>query len=168
MNGLTFDMELSRPVKILIGVFVVVVLLVGIVLPISRQQSETKTEISAAKDGYLEALQIAQQYEMLKASSKGKNSVVLQERLFSYVEKVTRRLKLNSKIDYIRPENRTGDDGAVTEVVHVAFKGVTLDEFVRFLYDIEVQKREIYIKAISIKKDSKKNLNTQMTLQKIG
>ncbi len=168
MSGLSLDMHISRPIRILIGVLIVVVIGVGIFFPMSRQQDDTMLEISAARGDYLEAIDSVQRYLSIKTGENSKTSVILQEQLFSYVEKVSRNLKLTKRIDYIRPENRTRDDGTIVEVVHVSFKGISLDEFVRFLYHIEVQKREIYIEAISIKKDSKKNLNTQMTLQKIG
>lgn len=168
MSGFTFDEYISRPVQILVGVVLVVMLVVGVCLPIVRQQDELAVEVRMAKGKYLEAVVLVKDYESLRQNKNSKKSVVLQEQLFSYVEKVTRSLKLNKRIDYIRPENRTRDDGSTIEVVHIAFKGISLDELVNFLYHIEVEKREIYIKAISIKKDGKKNLNTQMTLQKIG
>ncbi|BDQ38448.1 hypothetical protein SYK_28080 [Pseudodesulfovibrio nedwellii] len=168
MSALSLDMHISRPVRIMIGMFVVIVIGVGIFLPMARQQDDGVLEISAARDEYLKALDSVQRYTSIKAGENSKTSVILKEQLFSYVEKVSRNLKLNKRIDYIRPGNRTKDDGSIVEVVHVSFKGISLDEFVRFLYHIEVQKREIYIEAISIKKDSKKNLNTQMTLQKRG
>lgn len=166
MSGLTMDLHISRPIRVLIGIFLFLVFALGIYLPASRQQDELALDIERARTEYLEATVLAQQYLSLQKGASNKKSVLLQEPLFSYVEKVTRNLKLTQRIDYVRPENRTRDDGSVTEVVHVAFKGITLNEFVRFLYHIEVQKREIFVKTISIKKDSKKNLNTQMTLQK--
>lgn len=166
MSGLTMDMHISRPVKILLGAFVVILFGVGLYLPAKRQQADLDRLIERAQTEYLESVVMASQYTVLKKTSNTRKSVLLQEPLFTYVDKTTRQLKLTNRIDYVRPENRTRDDGSVTEVVHVSFKGITLHEFVRFLYLIEVQKREIFVKNISVKKDSKKNLNAQMTLQK--
>lgn len=168
MSGLSFDMHISRPVRILLGVIVVVVLGGGVLLPMSRQQESTAHEVSIARMEYLEALGATQDYEALKKGNTSKTSAILEGQLFSYVERISRGLKLNKNIEYIRPEKRTEDDGSTVEVVHVSFKGIQLHQFVWFLYHIEVKKREISIEAISIKKDSKKNLNTQMTLQKLG
>ncbi len=167
MNGLSLEISISRPVKILIGVFFGLLLVFGIGMPMVNTQRAMREEIQSARIEYLKALSLARDYQSLK-QGKGKKSVVLNERLFPYVERITSRLKLARRIDYVRPENRTDGEGRTVEVVHVAFKGITLDEFVRFLYEIEVQKKEIYVKTISIKKDDKKNLNTQMTLQKVG
>lgn len=166
MSGLSMDLHVSRPVKILMGAFVVALFAVGLYLPAKRQQADLGRLIERAETEYLEAVVMTGQYEVLRKTANTKKSVLLQEPLFSYVDKTTRQLKLTRRIDYVRPENRTQDDGSVTEVVHVSFKGITLHEFVRFLYFIEVQKREIFIKNISVKKDSKRNLNAQMTLQK--
>lgn len=166
MSALAMDLHISRPVKMLIVVFILALLVLGVYLPMSRQQVELKSAIETSKSRYLDAVVLVEQYRALSRSTNNKKSVLLQEPLFSYVEKTTRALKLTQRIDYVRPENRTQDDGSVTEVVHVAFKGITLPEFVNFLYQIEVKKREIFIQSIFIKKDGKKNLNTQMTLQK--
>ena len=166
MNGLSMERTISRPMKIVIAVSLVAVLILLVYLPVSRQQNRLEHILENARGRYLEILALAQQYESITSDVGSKKSVLLQEPLFSYVEKVTRNLKLTRRIDYVRPENRTRDDGSVMEVVHVAFKGITLNEFVRFLYHIEVQKREIFIKNIAIKKDGKRDLNTQMTLQK--
>jgi hypothetical protein len=111
-------------------------------------------------------VKLVQRYAAVEGTAGNGKSVLLQEPLFSYVDKVTRSLKLPQRIDYVRPEERTRDDGSVVEVVHLAFKGITLSEFTTFLYHIEVRKREIFVKAISIKKDAKRNLDVQMTLQK--
>ena len=164
MSGLTLDMQIGRPVKILIGVFVFALVVFGLLFPMRNQQENMERAIDAAETEYLSALVMAQQYKAL--SSSNRNSVLLEEALFSYIDKVTRTLKLTKRIDYVRPENKATEDGTPIEIVHVAFKGITLPEFVRFLHYVEVQKREIFVKGISIKKDGKKNLNTQMTLQK--
>ncbi|WP_243543973.1 hypothetical protein [Pseudodesulfovibrio tunisiensis] len=168
MMNLSLGMQVSRPIRMLAGAGLVLALVLIVYLPVSGKQDEYRAMVSRVRSQYLEAVSLAQRYAVLKKGKDGKQSVVLQEPLFSYVEKVTRTLKLNNRIDYVRPENRTRDDGSTVEVVHVAFKGISLNEFVRFLYHIEVEKREIYVRAISIKKDGRKNLDTQMTLQKFG
>ena len=165
MSGLTLDMHIGRPVKIMIGASILILLGLGLGLPLINGQRQRDSAIEVAKTEYLSAVVMAEQYTSL-TSSTNKQSVLLQEPLFTYIDKVTRQLKLTNRIDYVRPENKAKDDGAIIEVVHVAFKGITLHEFVRFLHYVEVQKREIFVKAISIKKDEKKNLITQMTLQK--
>jgi len=167
MSGLSLDMTISRPVQILMAVSFVVLIGLGGGLHFSRRQAEIRDDIRTAKKEYFEASAMAETYTTLKKSKDAKK-VVLVGRLFPYVDTVVSSLKLTKVIDYVRPENRLQDDGSSIEVVHVAFKGITLDQFVRFLHNIEVKKREISIKAISIKKDGKRNLNTQMTLQKSG
>lgn len=166
MSGFNMDLNISPPVRIFIAVCLAVLVIVAIALPANKARKRVDSAIEAARREYVDTGAMVERYKALKASAGSKQSVLLEEPLFSYVDKVTRGLKLTRRIDYVRPENRTADDGTVTEVVHVAFKGITLDEFVRFLYRIEVQKREIFVKNISIKKDAKKNLITQMTLQK--
>ena len=168
MSGLSYEMRLSRPVQILLGVFLVALLGLAVVGPVMNMRRGMDENLQSARARYLDALALATRYQALEKTQNSKNSVMLTERLFPYVERVTRELKLTKRIDYIRPENKIRDDGSPTEAVHVAFKGITLDEFVKFLYRIEVQKKEIFIKAISIKKDGRRNLDTQMTLQKIG
>lgn len=167
MTGLTFDMNISLPVRILLAVFLVGLLAWAVVFRMNDSLHAAERQVEAARMDYSEAQALVHQYRTLTASG-AKKSVVLQERLFSYVEKVSRDLDLAERIDYIRPENRTGDDGVETEVVHIGFKGIPLDEFVKFLYHVEVRKREISIRSISIKKDDKKNLDTQITLHKLG
>jgi hypothetical protein len=168
MSGLSFELRLSRPVQILLGVFLLAVLGLAVAGPVMKMRRGMDENVRSARARYLDALAMTTRYKALEKTQSSKNSVMLTERLFPYVERVTSELKLAKRIDYIRPENRMGDDGTPTEAVHVAFKGITIDEFVKFLYRIEVQKKEIFIKAISIKKDGRRNLNTQMTLQKIG
>ncbi len=164
MSLLTMDMHIGRPVKILIGAVLLLLVGVGLVFPLFRQQKAMGRKIERAKTEYMSAVVVAEQYKALSHSTK--HSVLLQEPLFSYIDKVTRKLNLTKRIDYVRPENKSTDDGSTIEAVHVAFKGITLHEFVRFLHYVEVQKREIFVKAISIKKDANRNLNMQMTLQK--
>lgn len=166
--SLSLDLQISPSFRLVIILLLLVLLGTAVCLPLTREQNELGKAIHNARLGYVEAQRLARQYGALKQSQGGKKSVILQEPLFSYVEKVTRNLALNKNIDYVRPENRVRDDGSTAEVVHVSFKGLTLEEFIRFLYYIEVEKREIFIKSISIKKDGQKNLNTQMTLQKFG
>ncbi len=165
MKALTLDLHISRSVKILIVGFVLILFLVGIYLPLHRKQEALLTRIAAARKNYREAVTLTAKYRAVEFQH-AESGVALQEPLFSYLEKVTRDLNLESTIDSIRPENVTGADGDVLEAVHVAFKGITLDEFVDFLYRIEVLKREIYIQAITIKKDGRNNLVARMTLQK--
>lgn len=162
------DLQIGRSWRGGLAVFIFLLIFLSVYLPVVKQQDKSRALVLNARRQYREAVKLSRAYGMLQGEDENGKNVVLQEPLFSYVEKVTRNLKLNNRIDYVRPENRTEDDGKNVEAVHVAFKGITLKEFVDFLYYIEVKKREIYIKSISIKKDSKKNLNTQMTLQKIG
>lgn len=168
MSAAFLDLSIGRPVKILLGAALAVALAAVVFLPASRGMRGQSQAIARARGDYLDTLALVERYKALQASMANKKSVLLEEPLFTYVEKVGRELKLEKRIDYIRPEKRTLDDGSLVEVVHVSFKGITLDEFVRFLYRIEIQKREILIDNISIKKDGKRNLETQMTLQKRG
>jgi hypothetical protein len=165
--GLTFDMHISLPVRILLALFLAGLLVWAIVFKMKEATDVAEKQVEAARSEYAEAVDLTRRLETLKAVGANK-SVVLDERLFSYVEKVARDLKLEDRIDSIRPENRAGDDGSLTEVVHLAFKGIPMDDFVRFLYRVEVRKREISIRSISIRKDDARNLDTQMTLHKRG
>jgi hypothetical protein len=166
MRRLTLDMRISRPGWIVIGIAVAALIVAGIVVPVSHKLDAVAETAQEARREYLDTVKLVQRYAAVEGSAGNGKSVLLQEPLFSYVDKVTRSLKLPQRIDYVRPEERTRDDGSVVEVVHLAFKGITLPEFTTFLYHIEVRKREIFVKAISIKKDAKRNLDVQMTLQK--
>ncbi|WP_147822601.1 hypothetical protein [Salidesulfovibrio onnuriiensis] len=165
MRALTMDLHISRPVKMLIAGFLLILFVAGVWLPMTRKQDGLAARLVAAHREYRGAVTMSAQYRAA-AFQQAESGTALQEPIFSYLERVTRDLNLEGKVDSIRPENKTGGDGEPVEAVHVAFKGITLDEFVTFLYHIEVLKREIYIQDISIKKDGQNNLITQMTLLK--
>lgn len=165
MKSLTFEWHISRPIKVLIVFFAVALFAVGIYLPLTREQDALAAQILAARKNYREAVMLASQYRVAE-SRRAEAGKALQGRLFPYLEQVTRELGLEKKIGSIRPERRTDREGNALEAVNVAFKGITLNEFISFLYHIEVLKREIYMQAISIKKDGQNNLIVQMTLQK--
>ncbi|MEF2231518.1 MAG: hypothetical protein V3571_11365 [Pseudodesulfovibrio sp.] len=166
MSAAFLDLHIGRPVKILLGAALALALAAAIFLPASRGMQGQSQAIARARGDYMDTLALVERYKVLQKSMDNKKSVLLEEPLFTYIEKIGRELKLEKRIDYLRPEKRTLDDGSMAEVVHVSLKGITLDEFVRFLYRIEIQKREILIDSIFIKKDGKQNLETQMTLQK--
>jgi len=166
MNLQFLNNPLSRSAKIMLGLGVAGVLVLTLSLSSARMQNRLDASVENARMEYVATGALIDKYESLKQGAGSRKSSLLQEPLFSYVEKVTRKLDLASRIDYVRPDNRTGDNGETIQVVQVSFKGITLNEFVGFLYHIEVQKKEIFIRNIAIKKDGRKNLNVQMALQK--
>lgn len=167
MDKFSFDLELSTPIKILIGAFTVLLILFAVFKPLLEEKKKVQHSVQRAESEYLNSLKKINRYKKLQSSKGNKDSVLLEKKLFAYVEEVARNLKLNKKIKTMRPEDRTAEDGSKIEVVNVSFKGISLDEFVKFFYHIEVKKREIYVSNISIKKDNNKNLDADMTIRKL-
>ncbi|MGE4553002.1 MAG: hypothetical protein AB7D57_07810 [Desulfovibrionaceae bacterium] len=168
MSGFAFLAQLDRKARVRLAVLVVAACVVAAMVPLQRKLRAMDRAVAAARVDYLDTLEQTRRYKALMDSAGNAASVVLKEPLFSYVQKTIGGHKLNNRIDYVRPEDSMREDGSTVEVVHVAFKGITLHEFVRFLYGLEVQKREIFVKTITITKDDAKNLNVQMTLQRAG
>lgn len=168
MRGMNLDLHISRPIRILMVFFVVVVFIMAVYLPAERLQRKAAAQVASARKEYAQAVTLVNRYQAVMRQNGEADLTIREGQLFSYLESVTRDLNLGSRIDSIRPENRDEEDGTVTEAAHVSFKGIDLDEFINFLYHIEVLKKEIYIEAISIKKDGKSNLITQMTLRKFN
>lgn len=166
MTPLSLNFEISRPVRIVALIGAAAVLVLGLILPAVEAGRDRGRAIEEARAEYVDTAALLAEYGRLKKLAGTRESARLKEKLFTYVNRVTDRLGLEKRIEYVRPDNRTGENGEVEELVHVSFKGITLNEFVGFLYHIEVQKNEIFIRDISIRKDEERNLNVQMALQK--
>lgn len=166
MSPVSLNLEISRPVRILMVAGVAAILVLGLILPAMEAGRERDLAIEKARAAYVDTAVLLKDYAELKKAAGVRESARLKEKLFTYVNRVTGQLGLEKRIEYVRPENRTGENGEPEELVYVSFKGITLSEFVGFLYHIEVQKNKIFIRDISIRKDAERNLNMQMALQK--
>lgn len=166
MTPLSLNFEISRPVRLVALVGAAAILVLGLILPAVEAGRERDRAIEAARADYVDTAGLLREYAELKKLAGTRESARLKEKLFTYVNRVADRLGLEKRIDYVRPDNRTDENGKAEELVYVSFKGITLSEFVGFLYHIEVQKNEIFIRDISIRKDEERNLNMQMALQK--
>lgn len=166
MTGLKMDMHISRPIQLLIAFSLLLLIVFGGYLPMLRTQDRMAVKVEASITQYENAVLLAGRYRLAEQEQAAAGTG-LREPLFSYLERVVRDLGLEERIDSIRPGGRRDTEGGLSEIVDVSLKGISLKEFVDFLYHIEVLKREIFFQSITIKKDSKDDLVVRMTLGKI-
>ena len=109
---------------------------------------------------------LTQEYSQLltkrKALSKGLDRN--KGTLFAIVEKVARELKINKKIDSVRPQKRLLENSLTEEEVTLRFKGLYQKHLVNFLYKIEKSLQGITVKNISIKQTKQKLLDVDISL----
>jgi hypothetical protein len=87
--------------------------------------------------------------------------------LLSYLEQVSRKKGINSKIQYMKPLSFPDEEGAMRpEGIEIRFEGILLNELELFLQAIEYSNRLLRIKRIKIlKRAAGKGGQLDVTLQ---
>jgi len=73
--------------------------------------------------------------------------------LFSVLDKLANESKLTDNMDYMKPGNIQLDGLREEKWVEMKLSRVTLNEFTRFLYNLNAFEKEIYIKRLSVRKE---------------
>lgn len=75
--------------------------------------------------------------------------------LIAVLDGIAQKAGVSSSVQSMRPVNNSRKDGDVEETVEVQLKGITLHEFVKLLYEIEVGNTDLTVKRLELNKETK-------------
>lgn len=76
--------------------------------------------------------------------------------LFSFLERAAGEARVKDRIKYMRPRQTRGQGIYKESLVEMKLEGVTLDQLVQYLYQVEKPEDFILVKRISINDDKKR------------
>jgi len=131
-----------------LGVFI---LLAGIVFPMMEYKDRLTAAVNA-KDAQLRRVyELSSQIRAAGAGSR--NGRIVQQAdftLFGFLEELAARIKVNDRIEYMKPISDPGDSSR--EAVEVKIRSVFQEDLISLLYDIEHSSHSLKIKRLNIRR----------------
>jgi len=169
-RALDYVAKLSPRERIIVtggSIFVAVfILLAGIIGPLVHYKFRLEKSVVTNSD------QLKKVYSM-SANIRGLQSVVASSAafgnkkftLFGYLEDLSARLKINDRIEYMKPITDTTEINR--ESVEVKIKGLYEEDLIGLLFDIENSPHSVKIKRLNLRKAEKDN-NLDVTIQVVS
>ena len=165
----------ERKLIAICGAIVAVALIhLAILSPILNKRAEMEQSISRAHVQLKELKLLQGEYEqIIEETERIKQRVTKQGRgfeLFSYLDQTARNLNLMNNLTSMKPSSRSLDDRLVEDIVEVKLEGISLENLVAYLYEIEKTRTGIAIANIRIQPESRLGggLNVSMMVTSIG
>lgn len=156
MNFLQRLQPRERLFVIVAGVAVLfTVLYLGVIDPLLRHTATVDRQIVSAQR-QLQELQTAQQdYLRLKSVIDRINTQLKQQQknfaIFSRLEEVARQTGVQNKIQSMKPTISPPNDAYKEESVEIKMEGVTLEQLIPYLHQVESSPQVLKIKRLDIK-----------------
>jgi len=145
-----------------------------IVSPVVKKRAELDDRINAALDQLYELKLLQREYDQIMAESKAINQRVGRRprdfALFSFLDQTANKLNLKKNLTSLKPSKKNIDGSLAEDIVEVKLEGISLENLVAYLYEIEKTGAAIAIASIRIQPESRLGggLNVSMMVTSIG
>jgi general secretion pathway protein M len=122
--------------------------------PLFKRSADLDRQIVTARRQLAELRTMQQEYQRQKSVVDSINSQLKKQQnfsIFSRLEEFAGQTGIRNKILYMKPTVSTPSEVYNTESVEVKMEGVTLEQLVRYLYQIENSPQLLKIKSLDIK-----------------
>jgi hypothetical protein len=136
-----------------------------VVLPLARSVSDSEKRLRSAHKALVRAERLAGEYVQLRsvALPDDDTGAGSEGTLFARMEAAGRRLKLDSMVESMRPENRTLPDGSRLQQVRVRLGGLGMRELLDYLYECETSVGG-RVDSLSLRRNRDKLLDVDMVI----
>jgi len=136
-----------------LGLFIITV---GVVSPMMEYKARLASSVKA-KDVQLRRIyELSSQIRSAGGDSGGsKTARPADFTLFGFLEELASKVKVNDRIEYMKPVSDSGD--ASREAVEVKIRSVFQDDLISLLYDIEHSPYSLKIKRLNIRRVERDN-----------
>jgi type II secretory pathway component PulM len=136
-----------------LGVFI---LLAGVVSPMMEYKSRLAASVNAKDSQLRRVYELSSQIRTISDVSKnGKALQTANFTLFGFLEELAARIKVNDRIEYMKPISEPGDSSR--EAVEVKIRSVFQEDLISLLYDIEHSPHSLKIKRLNIRRVERDN-----------
>ena len=145
-----------------------------IVSPILKKRSELDNKTSAALDQLYELKLLQREYDQILAENKIINQRLSKRprdfALFSFLDQTANKLNLKKNLTSLKPSRKNIDNSLAEDIVEVKLEGISLENLVNYLYEIESAGAAIAVASIRIQPESRLGggLNVSMMVTSIG
>jgi general secretion pathway protein M len=152
----------------------VIIVYFALISPALSKRIELERQIKQTRMQSVELKLLKRQYDqILKETEKINQKVKNRPRnftLFSFLDQTASRLNLKNNLAAMKPSRRTLDKNLVEDMVEVRLEGISLENLVSYLYEIERTGAAVAISSIRIQPESRLGggLNVQMLVNSLG
>jgi general secretion pathway protein M len=157
-----------------IGVAAVIVIHFFFISPAMAKRADLAGRISQAREQDAELKLLKLEYDKILQETEKINWKVgnrpVNFTLFSFLDQTATRLNLKSNMASMKPSRRTLDKDLVEDVVEVRLEGISLENLVSYLYEIERTGAAVVISSLRIQPESRLGggLNVSMQVTSLG
>ncbi len=156
------------------GLAAVIIVYFSMISPALSKRIELKTRLQQAQSQSVELKLLKQQFDQITRETEKINSRIRNRprgfTLFSFLDQTASRLNLKNNLAAMKPSKRIIDKNLVEDVVEVRLEGISLENLVSYLYEIERTGTAVVISSIRIQPESRLNggLNVYMLVTSLG
>ena len=158
-------MKLARREKYIVTLsscaIAVFVLFQFVIFPFFDKRDNLRRGVIAKEEGLREIVLLEDEYESRKGDLQGIRHVLARRKkgftLFSFLEKAAGEAEVKNHIKYMKPSVSREAGAHKESMVEMKLEGITMKQFVAYLYRIESQENAVSIKRLSIKKNKKES-----------
>ena len=164
----------KRIIAACLGIAAVILAHFAVISPALAKRDELKTRISQADVQGEELKGLRLQYDQILNETEKINSRIKNRprnfTLFSFLDQTASRLNLKSNLAAMKPSRRAIDKNLVEDMVEVRLEGISLENLVAYLYEIERTGAAVVISSIRIQPESRLGggLNVSMLVNSLG
>lgn len=140
----------------------------GVVSPVMSLQAKLQKSVTAGDDKLRKVYELSSRIR--GAQEKVRSGALSQSRdvtLFGFVEELAARLRVNDRIEYMKPVADPAD--AAREVVELKIRSVYQEDLINLLYDIEHSPYSMGVRRLDIKRvDKDSNLDVTIQVVRYG
>ncbi len=158
----------------LAGVLAIIVIYLAIISPALRKREELKREIKRARVQLGELRSLKREYEQISEEITGINQKVSRRppgfTLFSFLDQTANRLNVKNNLTSMKPTRRNVDGSLVEDIVEVRLEGISLENMVAYLYEIERTGVAVAVSSLRVQPESRLGggLNVSMLITSVG
>ncbi len=133
---------------VVLGVFI---LLAGVVSPVLEYRSRLTSSVKAHDSELRRVYDLSARIRAAGSVSRTAGAAQSADfTLFGFLEELAARVKVNDRIEYMKPISESGD--SAREAVEVKIRSVFQDDLISLLYDIEHSPYSLKIKRLNIRR----------------
>lgn len=147
---------------------------VAVVSPALKKRADLGRAIIQAREQLAELKLLKHDYDQILVETEKINRKVAGRprdfTLFSFLDQTATKLNLKSNLASMKPSRRSVDSKLAEEMVEVRLEGISLENLVSYLYEIERTGAAVAIASIRIQPESRLNagLNVSMQVTSVG
>jgi general secretion pathway protein M len=137
-----------------VAALLLIILYAMVIDPLMKQSVQLDRQIVKAQHDVQELYTLQRQYQAYQQVLDDINAKLRRQKhfaIFSHLEKLAGDTGIRSKILYMKPTVSTPSDAYEEESVEIKMEGVTLEQLIRYLYQVENSPQFLKIKRLYIK-----------------